>query len=48
MDFDAPASGNGGGFLIWIIVVVIVVALIAVVFALMKMGIIPDLLAKKN
>ena len=44
-DFEDSGS-NGGGFPIWIVAVVIVVALLAALFVLMKMGIIPDFTKK--
>ena len=47
--FEDTSSPSGGGFSIWIIAViaVVVIALVAAV-VLMKMGIIPDLLPKKQ
>lgn len=47
--FEDVSSPNGGGFPIWIVVVIaiVVVALVAAI-VLMKMGIIPDLLPKKQ
>jgi|GEM_PF-6199027 len=47
VDTVEPES-NGGGFPIWIVAVIIVIAALVAVIVLMKMGIIPDLLAKKS
>ena len=47
--FEDVSSPNGGGFPIWIVVVIaIVVVALVVAIVLMKMGIIPDLLPKKQ
>ena len=47
VDFTAPSSsGSGGDNLMIIIAVVVIIALVAVVFVLMKMGIIPGLVKK--
>ena len=48
VDASEPDDDNGGGFPIWIVAVIIVIAALVAVIVLMKMGIIPDVLAKKN
>jgi hypothetical protein len=48
VDTVEPDESNGGGFPIWIVAVIIVIAALVAVIVLMKMGIIPDLLAKKS